>query len=395
MRRIRVVHVIDRLNVGGPALLAQVLSERLDPERFDHWLLAGSVDADEADFAQLRAPRMRVERIAGLGRSPLPWDDAAALARITSTLRRLEPDIVHSHKAKAGVLGRLAAWMTGVPATVHTYHGHLLHGYFSPLATRAVVDTERVFARFTTRLVAVGARVRDDLLEAGVGRPEQYVVVPPGIAAMPIPPRASARLELQVPQGVPVVAYVGRLAGVKRPERFVDVALELGRTYPDARFLIVGGGELLPALRDRARPLGERAMFLGWRPDVENIYAASDVVVLTSDNEGMPVTLIEAAAAGVPAVTTGVGSAPEVVVDGLTGFVTDRTTRGLADAVDRLLADPELRSRMGRAAAARAEREFGADRLAASMQALYEGIIVAGARAGRRQAPRLGRFRRH
>jgi glycosyltransferase involved in cell wall biosynthesis len=136
-------------------------------------------------------------------------------------------------------------------------------------------------------------------------------------------------------------------------------------------------------------------MFLGWRPDVENIYAASDVVVLTSDNEGMPVTLIEAAAAGVPAVTTGVGSAPEVVVDGLTGFVTDRTTRGLADAVDGLLADPELRSRMGRAAAARAEREFGADRLAASMQALYEGIIVAGARAGRRQAPRLGRFRRH
>jgi glycosyltransferase involved in cell wall biosynthesis len=171
-----------------------------------------------------------------------------------------------------------------------------------------------------------------------------------------------------------VVTFVGRLAAVKRPDRFVDVAIEVARTHPDACFVIAGDGELADAVRARAAPLGRRMVFLGWRGDVETVYSASDVVVLTSDNEGMPVSLIEAAASGTTAVTTRVGSAPEVVADGITGFVTDADTRALATAVTRLLDDEALRTSMGRAASQRAQARFGADRLASDVADLYEAL---------------------
>jgi glycosyltransferase involved in cell wall biosynthesis len=171
-----------------------------------------------------------------------------------------------------------------------------------------------------------------------------------------------------------VVTFVGRLAAVKRPERFVDVAIAVARSHPDVCFAIAGDGELADEVRARAAPLGPRMVFLGWRGDVETVYSASDVVVLTSDNEGMPVSLIEAAASGTPAVTTRVGSAPEVVADGVTGFVTDKDTRALANAVTRLLDDDALRTAMGQAASRRAKERFGAGRLASDIGNLYEAL---------------------
>jgi glycosyltransferase involved in cell wall biosynthesis len=371
--RIRVLRIIDRLNVGGPALQASVLAERLDPARFEQLLLSGAIDDDEGDYVTLRAPRLRVEHVHGLGRAPRPRDDARALAQISTAVRRFRPHIVHTHKAKAGALGRPAAWAHRVPATVHTFHGHLLRGYFSPLKTRAVVAVERGLARPTTALVAVGGRVRDELLDAGIGRRHQYSVVPPGVELGVLPEPAAARRALGLPAG-PVVTFVGRLAAVKRPERFVDVAIAVARSHPDVCFAIAGDGELADEIRARAAPLGVRMVFLGWRGDVETVYGASDVVVLTSDNEGMPVSLIEAAASGTPAVTTRVGSAPEVVADGVTGFVTDKDPRALAAAVTRLLDDEALRIAMGRAASQRAEERFGADRLASDIANLYEAI---------------------
>jgi glycosyltransferase involved in cell wall biosynthesis len=374
--RIRVLRIIDRLNVGGPALQASVLAERLDPNRFEQLLLAGTIDPGEGDYVALRAPGLPVEEVPGLGRSPRPLDDAHALAQISTAIRRFRPHIVHTHKAKAGALGRPAAWTHRVAATVHTFHGHLLHGYFSPLKTRAVVAVERGLARPTTALVAVGSRVRDELLDAGIGRRNQYTVVPPGVDLGVLPEPGAARRALGLAPG-PVVAFVGRLTAVKRPERFVDVAIEVARSHPHVTFAIVGDGELGDDVRARARPLGPRMVFLGWRGDVETVYSASDVVVLTSDNEGMPVSLIEAAASGTPTVTTRVGSAPEVVADGVTGFVTDRDPHALATAVTRLLDDDALRTAMGRAAEQRANERFVADRLASDIADLYETLVPA------------------
>jgi len=374
MERLRVLSIIDRLNVGGPALIATVLCEGLDPARFDHRLVSGSIDPAEGDYVVLRAPDLRVERIKGLGRSPHLGNDAQAFWRVSEVVRGFRPHIVHTHKAKAGVLGRTAAWTRRVPATVHQFHGHLLSGYFSPTKTKLVAGVERALAKRTTSLVAVGVQVRDELLAAGIGRRDQYTVVAPGVALPASPDRRAARAAFGLDAEVPVVCFVGRLTQVKRPERFIDLAIEVARRHPSATFLVAGEGELVDSLRERGRSLGDRVQFLGWRGDVATVYAASDVVVLTSDNEGMPVALIEAASIGTPAVTTRVGSAPEVVLDGVTGFVTEANVASLARATLEILENQDLRRAMGEAATLRARREFGAARLVADTAALYERL---------------------
>jgi glycosyltransferase involved in cell wall biosynthesis len=278
------------------------------------------------------------------------------------------------------MLGRSAAWVNRVPATVHTFHGHLLHGYFSPAKTRAVVAVERGLARPTTALVAIGDRVRDELLTAGIGRRRQYTVVAPGVELGPLPDPASARQNLGLPPVGPVVMFVGRLTAVKQPQRFVEMAIAIAASHPDACFAIAGDGELVDEIRARARPLGRRMVFLGWRGDVETVYSASDVVVLTSDNEGMPVSLIEAAASGTPTVTTRVGSAPEVVADGVTGFVTDKDASALAVAVARLLDDSTLRASMARASQTAHGRGSAPSGWPPDVAALYEELTTTSAR---------------
>ena len=206
--RLRVLRIIARMNVGGPALQVTGLIDGMDPERFDHRVLTGHVGPDEADYLLLRAPQAAVAYVDGLGRSVRPGADLRALRTLTREIRDFRPHIVHTHTAKAGVLGRLAARACGVPAVVHTFHGHLLHGYFAPAVTRGVVLTERALARRSTRLVAVGAQVRDDLLAARIGRPEQYVVVPPGLTLPAPPSREAARTLLGLPANGPVVTLV-------------------------------------------------------------------------------------------------------------------------------------------------------------------------------------------
>lgn len=371
---LRVLRVIARMNVGGPALQVVALTEGLGGPRFDSRLLIGSVETGEADYLKLRAPHVQATVIRGLGRAPRPHDDVVALARLAAEVRRFRPHIVHTHTAKAGVLGRVAAAVGRVPATVHTFHGHLLDGYFSPPVLRMVVQAERILARSTDRLVAVGARVRDDLVAAGIGTPDKFTVVAPGIELPPAPSRSRARQLLGLPPAGPVVGFVARLTAIKRPDRFVEVAVALAGTDPTVQFVVAGEGGLLAETRRQAAPLGANVHFLGWRGDVETVYAACDVVVLTSDNEGMPVSLIEAAFCGTPAVTTDVGSAREVVVDGETGYVTDKDVAQLVDAVARLLAEPSARERMGARAAERARLRFTSARLVADTAALYEGL---------------------
>ena len=370
------LRVIARMNVGGPALQVTGLMQDLDAGRFDHRLLTGHVDAGEGDYLALRCPDLPVMRVPGLGRSPRAGDDLRALRSLMQHVHAFRPHIVHTHTAKAGVLGRIAARSLRVPAVVHTFHGHLLHGYFSPAVTRAVVQAERTLARASTRLVAVGEQVRDDLLEAGIGRPGQYAVVPPGIHLPPGPARDEARSRLGLPPSGPVVTLVARLTQVKRPDRFVQMAAQLAARHPEATFAVCGEGDLLEETMRAAAPLGDRVRFLGWRGDVETVYAATDVVVLASDNEGMPVSLIEAGMAGVAAVATDVGSVREVVLDGVTGLLAPAEAAGLAAQVDRLLTDDALRLRLAGEAARSSVARFGRARLVSDIEHLYEQIAA-------------------
>ena len=360
-RRQGVVHVIGRLNVGGPARLVTELARA--GERTV--VAAGAVQDGEVELADLAG--VELHRIPGLGRKVRPTDDARALASLVALLRAQRPAVVHTHTAKGGALGRVAAVPARVPARVHTFHGHLLHGYFEARTTAAVVAVERALAALTDRLVAVGERVRDDLLAAGIGRPEQYAVIAPGVELGPLPRREDARAALGLPGDVPVVAYVGRLAGIKRPERVVEVA----RRVPDALFVVVGDGAARAGLQAEA-PSNVR--FLGWRDDVETVWAAADLALLTSDNEGMPVTLVEAALAGLPAVTTDVGSAGEVVLDGVTGAVVATDVEALSEAVGNVLGDEDLRRAQGRAAAERAHELFSVARMLQAHRELYADL---------------------
>ncbi|GAA1020865.1 D-inositol 3-phosphate glycosyltransferase [Acrocarpospora pleiomorpha] len=357
------------MNVGGPALQAVTLLNHLDPARFEQRIYTGALAPGEGDYLDLRGQGAAAIRVPGLGRSIGPRDDVRALARLVREMRAFRPHIVHTHTAKAGALGRVAATIARVPARVHTFHGHLLHGYFTGPKRAAMIATERGLARLSHRLVAVGEQVRDDLLAAGIGRPEKFTVLPPGTRVPPLPPRRQARVELGLPQDVPVVAFIGRITQVKRPDRFLEAARLIRGTVPDAHFAVCGDGDLADTLRGVP---GLR--LLGWRPDLETVHAAADLVLLTSDNEGTPLSLIEAALSGVPCVATRVGSVPEVVADGATGLLTGCDSRELAAAAILLLTDRDLADRLGRAAAARAERLFGIPRFVDDVRALYEDL---------------------
>jgi len=371
---IRILRIIARMNVGGPAWQVSVLMSGLNPDRFDSRLVTGEVEEGEADFLELRDPGLEVVHIPALGRSVRFGDDLRAFIAIRRTIRQFRPDVVHTHTAKAGLLGRLAAASCGVPLRVHTFHGHLLHGYFGRVASWLMVQVERILARGTTALVAVGSRVRDDLLEVGIGKAEQYAVIPPGVEPGRVGDRDSSRARLGLPAECPVVLFVGRLTAIKRPDRLIEAFAIVLDHRPDVVLAVAGEGECLQETKRLAQPLGDSVRFLGWQQDISILYAAADCVVITSDSEGMPVTLIEAAMAGVPGVTTDVGSASEVILDGVTGLVVAPAPAPVAEALLHLL-ENGIGSRMGMAARRRAELEFGIDRLVADHQALYDRLL--------------------
>lgn len=356
-RPIKVMHVIARMNVGGPAVEIAELMRGLDPKEVEQLLVTGYCTDDEADFLETQAPDIEAIRFEGLGRSIRPMDDAKALAHLIKTIRSSRPDIVHTHTAKAGVVGRLAAKAAGVGAKiVHTHHGHLLHGYFGHVKTRAVIQLERKLAKITDRIVTVGETVRDDLLNVGIGKPSQYAVIRSGITLGPLPSKAAAREDLRIPEDSVVVALVGRVTQVKRPDRFLEIVEQISSRGLRAHFLVVGGGDLAQAVRERVESARLPVSMLGWRSDLERIFAATDVLLLTSDNEGMPISIIQATHAGVPVVATDVGSIGEYLVDGVDAFLCRKDSWELANALETLIREPQLREAMS---AARSHRDLG------------------------------------
>ncbi|WP_248963948.1 glycosyltransferase [Sphaerisporangium perillae] len=371
------MRIIARMNVGGPARQVSSLCRHLDPARFEQRLYAGQVQEGEADYLDLCGSDLEARVVRGLGRSVHLLDDLGALVWLIREMRRFKPHIVHTHTAKAGALGRSAAILAGIPALVHTFHGHLLNGYFSPAKTRLVIGVERALATRAERLLSVGTQVRDDLIHHGIGRPDQYVLMPPGTTVGGIPDRSAARRTLGLPADPPVVAYVGRVTQIKRPDRFLAVARAVLAARRDTHFVVCGEGNLTALLHESVAEFGGALHILGWRPDTETVYAASDLVLLTSDNEGMPLSLIEAGMAGVPAVATRVGSVEEVVDHGHTGMLAAADVAELTDCVLRLLDDEPLREAMGVAARDWTARRFTVERLVADTEAVYTEIARA------------------
>src|SRR3954471_2021703 len=358
---IHVLRVIARLNIGGPAIQAISLTALMQARGYATRLVRGSESADEGNMDDL-AERLGVAPtlVASMRRDPGPGD-ARALAELVRIARRDRPALVHTHAAKGGTLGRVAvmlAYPRRRPVVVHTFHGHSLTGYFSSRTARLYTRIERFLARRTNVLVAVSEEVRDDLVGLGVAPASKFEVVRLGLdlsAFTDDADRAMRRAALRAAWGVgadeDVVTLVARLVPIKRVDRFLETAALL-RERPNTRFVVVGDGELRAQLEasQPARALADRLVWAGFRRDMPDVCFASDVVVLTSDNEGTPVSLIEAQAAGVPVVSTRVGGTPAVITDGVNGrLLAPDDEAGFADAIRALLEDPATASEIGAA----------------------------------------------
>jgi glycosyltransferase involved in cell wall biosynthesis len=388
-RMIRVARIITRLNIGGPAIQAITLSDRLHDRGFETLLVYGQLAEGEGDMSYLRRNgHARSVFIPSLQRPVSTIADTRAVASVLRQLAAFRPHIVHTHTAKAGTVGRAAAWAYNVLArtrarTVHTYHGHSLEGYFRDAS--AFIAIERLLARRTDRLVAISPRIENELRSRyRIGRPDQWAVVPLGfdlspLAAIDADGRAAARRSLDLDPAAPVVSIVGRLTAIKQHELFLRVAHAVHQRQPSAVFVIVGDGERRNEMEALAAGLGldGHVRFLGWRQDLATIYGASDVSVLTSRNEGTPVAIIEALAAGVPVVSTDVGGVRDVLNDPILGSAApDGDVEGLATMVLDAIAAGRPTPDAIAARRASVTARFGFDRLVNDIVSMYRSLLM-------------------
>jgi glycosyltransferase involved in cell wall biosynthesis len=387
--RIKILRVIARLNMGGPALHVAYLTEGLRKRGYDTTLVAGSLARGEDSMAFVAdAHGVEVVRIDELGREISPLRDLMATIRLAKLIRKERPQILHTHTAKAGTVGRVAARLAGSrkpPIVVHTFHGHVLRGYFGPVRSLLFRLLERWLAGGTTALIAVSPQVRDDLVALGVAPRERFVVIRLGIELDErVAPEQNGRAESRRYLGIPgdrfAVGWIGRMTAVKRTDDVLVAFKSLRESGVDAVLCMVGDGPDRLQLEQRAHELGvaRDTVFLGYQEDVAPFYAAFDTLVLPSGNEGTPVTVIEALAAERPVVATRVGGVPDVVRDGEDGFLVEAgATDDLADRLGRLARDPALRARMGRQGRERVLPRYAVDRLVDDVDELYRSLLSA------------------
>jgi len=374
---IRVMRIIARMNVGGPAVQVSGLMRGFNSVDFDHRLYTGFCAADEADYLDTVATDVKAVRFEGFGRRVSMGGDIKAFVTLVKEIRSFKPHVIHTHTAKAGFLGRIASVISLQPSIrVHTFHGHLLNGYFGNLKRRLVIIAEQVLAVFTHELLAVGDKVRQDLLAAGIGSPKKFGLMPPGLEINTLPNKLISQESYGLTSSTVQCGFIGRVTQIKRPDRFLDVVNEVKERGVAIEFFIAGDGELLEHCRKRIAGEDLPVKILGWQSEIEKVLTAADIVVLTSDNEGTPLSLIQAGMAGLPVVTTRVGSVPEVVLDGVTGIITSLEVQDIADALEKLANNAGLRASMGTAAKEFTLANFGVKRLVNDHEELYKRLLA-------------------
>jgi glycosyltransferase involved in cell wall biosynthesis len=386
--RIRILRLIARLNMGGPALHVTYLARGLDQRGYRTTLGAGSLARGEGSMAFVADELgVDVRTVSQLHREVSPVLDPVSVGRVAGLIREVRPHILHTHTAKAGAIGRTAAVLAGdarPPIVVHTFHGHVLRGYFDPVRTAFYREVERSLARVTTRLVAVSPEVRDELVELGVAPAAKFSVIRLGIDLdSRIVEPGSDGIELRRAFGIPedafVVGWIGRMTAIKHLPDVLVAFARLRERGVDARLCLVGDGPDREDVEQRAYELGiaRSTLYLGYQREIAPYYALFDALLLPSGNEGTPVVAIESLAAGTPVVATRVGGVPDVISDGVDGFLAEvGDLEGLTAALARLARDPELRKQMGRAGRERTLPRYRVDRLVEDVDELYRELLA-------------------
>lgn len=378
---IRIMRIIARLNIGGPAIHVTLLTAKMGAPDYDSLLVCGMVEDNEGDmqyFASSRGVQPLI--IPKLGRSLHPLHDLRTIWQLYKLMREVKPDVVHTHTAKAGFVGRIAAWLAGVPVIVHTFHGHVFQGYFSPTTTRVFIHLERLTARLSDTVITLTEGLRRELSEVyGITRRGRITVLPLGLdleAFARVPRKSGAfRAAFDFAPDAPLVGLVGRVVPVKNHHLFLQAALKVKAAIPNACFAVVGDGELRGEIEAEAARLGLTGCvrFTGWVRDVAPVYSDLDALVISSRNEGTPVSIIEALAAGCPVVATAVGGLPDLLDRGALGaLVPSEDADALAAAIIETIQNPPDTRR---AQAVMLDR-YGIDRLVKDLDGLYRGLLA-------------------
>jgi len=359
MLNTKVLHVVARMNVGGTARYIEELVINIPGSA----LATGVVqDAEVEDEA---VSRLLVYRIPHMGRKIAPLKDFRSWIELRSLIKLLKPEIVHTHTFKAGLIGRL---IKGSHRNVHTFHGHLFgDDSFNRIAKVGILLAERFLAKKTDLLISVGINVGKELRQIGIGEKNKWLSIAPGVLQLPKIEKKKAREELGLSRDQFLVGWMARVTAVKNPHLLLEVA----EMMPDVSFIVAGGGDLLEEIQALAP---ENVTILGWT-EASVFWSAVDCAISTSNNEGMPIALIEAQLAGIPVVATDVGSNSEVISHQVTGFVTPRTPIALVAALRSLLNDRDLCAEMGRQASSRAQTIFSKDELINAHQTAYQTLL--------------------
>ena len=359
----RVLHVIARMNVGGTATYIANLIHGLEKLGVSNLLLMGNVPKGEVEDSIIST--LKYQRIDSLSRELSFAKDRKARKEIERVIESFKPDLIHTHTFKAGFLVRLRR--RDIPV-IHSFHGHHLYDPEFGFIKRNILNIiERLLAPRATRFITIGMKVRDELLEVGIGRAKQYLSIAPGIAALELVDELGVRERLGFSQDETLVLWLGRFTQVKRPDKVIEIA----RLLPKIRFVMAGGGELLDKVKASAPG---NVSFVGFQ-DKNEMWSIADIALSTSDSEGMPLSLIEAQMAGVPVVSTDVGSVSEIVEDGVTGYLAGKDVKELASKIEMVIEDLQSGAKLGRAAKLRAEREFSSSVMADAHLGLYKDVL--------------------
>ncbi|NQX92891.1 MAG: glycosyltransferase [Flavobacteriales bacterium] len=381
----KVLRIINRFNLGGPTYNAANLTRDLSPE-YETLLVGGKHEHEEASSEYiLEKMGLDFQIIPSMQRGLDKKNDREAYKHLLRIIDEFQPDIVHTHASKAGALGRMAAIRRKVPVIVHTFHGHVFHGYFGNLKTRFYKGVERYLSRKSDAIIAISPIQKEQLVnEHRVCKEDQTHVVPLGFdldrfVVNSESHRSSFRSNYGIDQDEFVVGIVGRFAPIKNHELFLEsIAIANKKATRPIKAVLVGDGNRKEELVSMSQDLSiaDQLIWTSWIEQIEEALPAFDAVVLTSKNEGTPVRLIEAQASGVPVISTDVGGVRDVILDEESGFVVNQTAQEIADSIVHLeTIGADLRKRMGDLGREHVLKNYGAERLAADVHRLYDQLL--------------------